>query len=184
VSKRRRLTLDEEREMLAEVRNWRHVSEEEYRQFLEERIGTARSDQIQAASAEAEKRIAAFAEEAAFPLVEVESFELASMLVAGVLRCLAASSCEHAVRGDRPLVVVLAARVIACDPCLLRFRGAIAASDQRVVAGHDRLCDLCLEEPEDGFFFPTAVAFGPAKVCADVCGSCQRRAMAAGGPAA
>jgi hypothetical protein len=175
-----RLTLADEREMLDEVRRWKLVPNREYERLLGEQFGTAYLDQLRAAAAETDGRRHALAG-GPFRLrhhAAARPVELAPMLMAGVLRCLAASHCEHAPRADRPLVAVLAARVVACDACLDRFRGPIAAADERNASGVDRLCDFCLSEPEDNFFYPTAIPFGPTMVFGDMCRECQGRVRA------
>lgn len=96
-----------------------------------------------------------------------------ALLAAGIIRCLAAHSCEHAL-GDRPRpsLAFLGARVISCSGCGLRFEAEIEAQDARVKAGLDNTCDLCLEDVPDRQFRPLRVQNGPTIVFGDVCEPC------------
>jgi hypothetical protein len=97
-----------------------------------------------------------------------------AMVLAAVMRCLAHSRCEHATGGGRPLIAALAARVITCDACFPRFRGAIAAHDHLGAAGTNSMCDFCLEERTS--FHPSLVHFGPVRVIGDMCDECYAAA--------
>ena len=163
--------------MLAELRTLvpDEAAQEEVRQFRE-RIGVARLDQMWAAAAETADVVERALETGQFERLLLRPSiprPVALVLLAGVLRCLAASHCEHT-WGDRPLVAVLAARVIACDPCLPRYRGALVAQSQRVRAGADQVCDFCLEEQPPGETFrPVLTNYGPVRMFGDMCESCH-----------
>jgi hypothetical protein len=94
------------------------------------------------------------------------------LVLASLSRCAAASSCEH-VGGAAPvpLWALLSPRVVACERCLPRYRGAIVAAARRDVAG-DPVCDFCLEEPQESWFVPIALACGPAQLVGHACSSC------------
>lgn len=170
----RRPTLAEERSMLAELRERSTlVAWDELHDVIAAREGVAYVDQLKAASAEATRQLKAVAGKEPFTACRESggSVEFAAMLVAAVFRCMAGSYCEHAIAGDRPLLAFPAARVIACHRCILRYRGALAAQDQRVRENSDRLCDFCLEERD--WFHPYGIAYGPAQVFGDMCGDCH-----------
>lgn len=175
----RRLTLAEERELNANVIEavaaLEAMPRAEYERWLRERYGVAKLDQMQAASAETIRDVLAIG--AANPHVypyyhSTNSRAFGALLYAGVVRCSAQSRCEHVADGGRPLTCALAARVIACERCLPRFRGAIIASLRRNVTGQDRLCDLCLREPANDKFRPIIAHYGPVQVGGDVCDEC------------
>jgi hypothetical protein len=183
----RRLTLSEERELIAAMRRLPRPSPGEFERGLRDTYGIAMVDQWRAAAAETRRRVLDLA--AALPdrfphRADATSWEFATLLHAAFLRCAAQSRCEHVAMGGRPVVASLAARVVACERCLPRFRGAIAASAQRIRSGADRLCDLCLEEPANGNYRPIVVPYGPVQLMGDVCDECfavaetERRAAA------
>lgn len=98
-------------------------------------------------------------------------------LMGGVLRCMKYHACEHAIseefaRAPRPLVAMLAARVISCKKgeCLLSFWEELGAADERNRSGEDMVCDLCLDEFQH--FTKVAVPFGGIQVLGDVCDDC------------
>lgn len=93
------------------------------------------------------------------------------LLAAGTLRCLVHSRCEHACAGSVPLYVFLYARVIACQRCLPRYRGALVAA-ARNGAG-DRTCDFCLTDNESNQFTGLGITFGPSQVYGDACSTCS-----------
>lgn len=101
------------------------------------------------------------------------SVEFRALLAAGIVRCLAAHSCEHALgAAPRPALAFLGARVISCSACALKFEATMDAQDARVRAGGDNTCDLCLEDVLDRQFRPLRVQNGPTIVFGDVCEPC------------
>jgi hypothetical protein len=96
----------------------------------------------------------------------------AALVAAALARC--RSRCEHVelTHAPRPLVACLAPRVIACRACLPRYRGALVAAARRIVAGADRDCDWCAQEPADGIYRPMAVEAGHAILIGDACRAC------------
>ncbi len=87
------------------------------------------------------------------------------------MRCVATHACEHATTGDRPLKAFLAARIIACDACLPRYSGPLAAANRDAAAA--TLCDYCLTKSEDRWFRPVASPAGPCLVMGDMCHTCS-----------
>ena len=171
---RRRQTLEWERAIVAKARRIPRLAPAECEALYEELFGVAALDQHRAASAETLQSVRAL--RGTPPYIherETTAWPLGMLLYAGVARCLVQSRCEHAdPRGGHPVTAVLVARVIACDRCLPRYRGAVAAALGRNASGADRLCDLCLEEPPDNHFRPFVAHYGPAKVVGDVCDEC------------
>jgi hypothetical protein len=166
------LSLDRERRMLAAFHaiDWSTIDPDALRRLLREYAGLALADQIDAAGIETGKLIRELGVRIGWKTAESRSLVTVVACIAGVARCLDGHRCQHAARGDRPLTAMLAARVIACDSCLLRFAGAIAASDRRAMNGDDRLCDFCLTEAVR--FRPTVVHLGPCRVVGDMCTRC------------
>lgn len=170
------MDLAEERERLAAFLGYQadflgqvaSLSEGEFDALMREWMGVGRWDQYRAATAEAERQVAG-----GEPVTGSQA--TTGKQAAGILRCLAGSSCPHAVKGDRPLYAFLAVRVITCQPCAGRYVGRLAAHDRRVLAGQDDgLCDYCLEEA-DHFRFEITT-YGPAVLYADVCDGCLTEA--------
>lgn len=133
-------------------------------------LGVHGADQIEAASAETLMMMAKHEGEG--EKVLARRGDVAPMMIAAVMRCVARHHCEHALDGKRPLVAFLAARVIACERCLLKYERVLAEHDVQVRAGGDLLCDFCLEDQEDGYFRPTIVPYGPARLFGDMCDAC------------
>jgi hypothetical protein len=130
----RPLTITEERQMLAELREHvRTVDQAEYDSAVSDQLGVAALDQLRAATADARNRIPLLKEFLGLKFEHTTSTEsgLAVMLLAGTLRCFAGGHCEHAVAGGHPVYALLAARVVGCRGCLLQFRDRIAAADRR-----------------------------------------------------
>jgi len=166
------LSLDRERRMLADLHaiDWSAIDPDALRRMLREYAGPALADQVEAADIETGKLIRELGVRMGWKMSESRSLVTVVACIAGVTRCLAGHRCQHAARADRPLTAVLAARVIACDLCLRRFDGAIAASDRRAMNGEDWVCDFCLAEADR--FRPTVVHLGPCRVFGDMCSRC------------
>jgi hypothetical protein len=162
------LTLEQEREMLAQLRDdLKLVAPETHEEILKTRNGVAWFDQYKTATAETKKTEPFFKPKGR---VMVKSREFSAMNLAGVLRCFAAAPCKHASKGDRPLFAFLAARVISCRQCILTFHAELRAQDARVRDGADTVCDYCLREASD--FYETQIAFGPTTLIGDMCDAC------------
>jgi hypothetical protein len=173
----RRLTLAREREMLAEIRETlRLVPRDEYERWLRDRIGVAGLDQLQAAAQDTQRRVARDSVALGLRDAHWRPDTFGPEVLAGLRRCLAASPCEHAFAGGRPLIAILAARVITCEDCAGRFRGPLVAARRGIAVGDDRLCDFCLTEPADNYFRPVEVAAGPARLVGEMCSECFERA--------
>lgn len=170
----RRLTLEQERHIVARARRISRLSPADCEELYRELFGIAALDQLRAAAAETERDVLALGGMPPYlHHQETSSWELGMLLWAGVVRCLKQSACEHATpRGGHPVTAILVARVIACDRCLPRFKGAIVAAHRRNATGADRLCDLCLEEPANNSYRPFIAHYGAAKVAGDYCDAC------------
>src|SRR5207249_9145937 len=94
VQRGKRLTIQEERAQLDEVRKLRPSSLEEHERWLKQRYGIARFDQFKAAAAETRANVRALAGIPPY-LNELETVSLPLTLIvhAGVLRCFAQHSC-------------------------------------------------------------------------------------------
>jgi hypothetical protein len=175
VTRGRRLTLAEERAIVAKAREFPRLSPADCEELYRELFGIAALEQLKAAAAETERNVLALGGRP--PYIhhqETTSWELGMLLWAGVIRCLKQSACEHATpRGGHPVTAILVARVIACDRCLPRYKGAIVAAHRRNLTGEDRLCDLCLEEPANSSYRPFIAHYGAARVVGDYCDECH-----------
>jgi hypothetical protein len=96
----------------------------------------------------------------------------AAQLLALLDRCANGHRCRHISESARPLIAFGAARVLTCRDCSSRFKGALAASDHRILAGVDRMCDLCVSEPENHQYRKIVLQIGPVTIIAEACDAC------------
>lgn len=95
-----------------------------------------------------------------------------AMMLAGLSRCYG-MRCEHATATPRPLIVLLAARVITCLPCMPDLLPFMEALDAGILPNEGaRKCDFCLCEA-DTFYF-SRMQFGMYAITGDACIACHQ----------
>jgi hypothetical protein len=178
------LDLERDRAMLEEARRlFASLQGADLGELLEDwrgRMGPAAADQFEAAEREvtAELRRAGELTENGVVVQNRGLGEWSTRLFAALTRCYSTGNfCEHALHGDRPLTGLVAARVISCRACLIRFVRPVAEADARALAG-EAYCDFCLEDVADNYFKPTVAQYGPVILYGDACVPCHELALA------
>lgn len=164
------MTIEEDRAEIAHFRTFKQGPLPP----LEERIGVAAADQIQAATRDSEQSLQVMLARGVMGFkYRDHAYGMNAEFAAALMRCMRAHCCPHVRDGGRELRAFLGARVITCSACAKGYEHIVEEQDERVKAGDDWLCDFCLEEADE--FTPSGVQFGPVILVGDMCDNCYER---------